>query len=64
MATYQAPGVYVEQIDQVIRPIEGVGTSMAAFIGVTAEASRKRVDTATGDRVVVESRLNKLTLVT
>ncbi|MCB0019591.1 MAG: phage tail sheath family protein [Anaerolineales bacterium] len=64
MATYQAPGVYVEQIDQVIRPIEGVGTSMAAFIGVTAEASRKRVDAATGDRVVVESRLNKLTLVT
>lgn len=31
--TYQAPGVYVEEIPPVARPIAGVGTSTAAFIG-------------------------------
>ena len=35
MATvYEAPGVYVEEIPPVARPIAGVGTSTAAFIGV------------------------------
>jgi phage tail sheath protein FI len=36
---------------------------MAAFIGITAEASRKAIDPATGERRVVESRLNKATLI-
>jgi len=31
--TYQAPGVYVEEIPSGSRPIEGVGTSVAAFLG-------------------------------
>jgi phage tail sheath protein FI len=31
--TYQAPGVYVEEIPGGSRPIEGVGTSVAAFVG-------------------------------
>src|SRR5690242_17181 len=31
--TYQAPGVYVEEIPAGSRPIEGVGTSVAAFVG-------------------------------
>ncbi len=31
--TYQAPGVYVEEIPSGSRPIEGVGTSVAAFVG-------------------------------
>lgn len=36
MATsYGAPGVYVEEIPSGSRPIEGVGTSVAAFVGFT-----------------------------
>ncbi|MGN7875870.1 phage tail sheath family protein [Roseateles sp. 22389] len=34
MANYFAPGVYVEEVPPVARPIAGVGTSTAAFIGV------------------------------
>lgn len=33
MANYFAPGVYVEEIPPLARPIAGVGTSTAAFIG-------------------------------
>lgn len=33
MATYQHPGVYLEEIPSGVRPIEGVATSVAAFVG-------------------------------
>jgi phage tail sheath protein FI len=33
--TYQAPGVYVEEVPSGSAPIEGVGTSIAAFVGFT-----------------------------
>lgn len=33
MAEYLAPGVFVEEIDSGSKPIEGVGTNTAAFIG-------------------------------
>jgi phage tail sheath protein FI len=33
MPTYFAPGVYVEEVPPVARPIAGVGTSTAAFVG-------------------------------
>lgn len=62
--SYASPGVYVEEVDRGTKPIEAVGTSMAAFVGITAEASLKAIDAATGERSVVESRLNKPTLVT
>ena len=62
--SYASPGVYVEEVDRGTKPIEAVGTSMAAFVGITAEASLKAIDAATGERTVVESRLNKATLVT
>ncbi len=62
--TYLSPGVYVEEIDRGTKPIQAVGASTAAFIGITAEASRKAIDASTGERVVVESRINKATLVT
>jgi uncharacterized protein len=62
--TYASPGVYVEEVDRGTKPIEAVGTSTAAFVGITAEASLKAINAATGERVVVESRLNKPTLVT
>jgi Bacteriophage tail sheath protein len=38
MAQYLAPGVYVEEIPSAARPIAGVGTSTAGFIGVVADA--------------------------
>ncbi|VTU28844.1 phage tail sheath family protein [Variovorax sp. RA8] len=34
MPNYEAPGVYVEEVPPLARPIAGVGTSTAAFIGV------------------------------
>jgi hypothetical protein len=34
MPTYLSPGVYVEEVATGARPIEGVGTSVAAFVGM------------------------------
>src|SRR6476469_9281243 len=34
MPTYRTPGVYVEEIPYSSKPIEGVGTSTAAFVGL------------------------------
>jgi uncharacterized protein len=62
--SYASPGVYVEEVDRGTKPIEAAGTSIAAFVGITAEASRKALDPASGERVAVESVLNKATLVT
>src|SRR6266850_5581030 len=50
MAEYLAPGVYVEEVPSAVKPIAGVGTSTAGFIGVvtstvvepTAEALKGR----------------------
>jgi uncharacterized protein len=64
MANYLSPGVYVEEIDRGTKPIQAVGTSTAAFIGMTSEASRKAINPETGKREPVESRLNKPTLIT
>jgi phage tail sheath protein FI len=33
MPTYLSPGVYVEEVESGSRPIEGVGTAVAAFVG-------------------------------
>jgi phage tail sheath protein FI len=35
MPTYLTPGVYVEEVSSGSKPIEGVGTAVAAFIGLT-----------------------------
>ncbi len=60
MATsYLTPGVYVEEVDRGTKPIEGVGTSVAAFIGFTERASEMGRN---GSEPV--SLLNKATLVT
>src|SRR6195952_4161138 len=37
MPTYLSPGVYVEEVDSGSRPIEGVGTAVAAFIGLAED---------------------------
>jgi phage tail sheath protein FI len=34
MPTYQSPGVYVEEAPSGSRPLEGVGTAIAAFVGL------------------------------
>lgn len=64
--TYASPGVYVEEVDRGTKPIEAIGTSMAAFVGITAEASFKMIDPITGERVPMPdgSVLNQAVLVT
>jgi phage tail sheath protein FI len=37
MPNYRSPGVYVEEAQAGSRPIEGVGTAIAAFVGITAD---------------------------
>ena len=34
MPTYLSPGVYVEEVASGSKPIEGVGTAVAAFVGM------------------------------
>ena len=56
MATsYLTPGVYVEEVDRGAKPIEGVATAVAAFVGYTEKAENPK----TGDGLV-----GKPTLVT
>jgi phage tail sheath protein FI len=37
MATYLWPGVYVEEVPSAVKPIAGVGTSTAGFVGIVAD---------------------------
>ncbi len=37
MPTYLSPGVYVEESEAGTRPVEGVGTAVAAFVGFAAQ---------------------------
>ena len=61
MPEYLSPGVYVEEVDRGPKPIEGVGTAMAAFVGFTEKAEIVRDN---GDGPYVENLLNKPQLVT
>ena len=40
MPEYLSPGVYVEEVDRGPKPIEGVGTAKAAFVGFTEKSDR------------------------
>ena len=61
MPEYLSPGVYVEEVDRGPKPIEGVGTAMAAFVGFTEKAEMQReVD----GEMVIDSFLNRPQLVT
>jgi uncharacterized protein len=42
MPEYLSPGVYMEEVDRGPKPIEGVGTAMAAFVGFTEKAELLR----------------------
>jgi phage tail sheath protein FI len=57
MPEYLSPGVYMEEVDRGTRPIEAVGTAVAAFVGFTEKADV----TENGESV---SLLNQPTLVT
>ena len=39
--TYLTPGVYVEEVPSANKPIEGVGTSVAAFVGLSPFSPRR-----------------------
>ena len=41
MPTYLSPGVYVEEVSSGSRPIEGVGTAFAAFVGIPSGAVQR-----------------------
>jgi phage tail sheath protein FI len=61
MPEYLSPGVYVEEVDRGPKPIEGVGTAMAAFVGFSEKAEWVReVD----GEMITEDLLNKPQLVT
>lgn len=61
MPEYLSPGVYVEEVDRGPKPIEGVGTAMAVFVGFTEKAEMSReVD----GELVVEDLSNRPQLVT
>jgi uncharacterized protein len=61
MPEYLSPGVYVEEINNGPKPIQGVGTAMACFVGFTEKAQmERRID---GD-TIIEDILNKPQLVT
>src|SRR3954468_5782609 len=56
MPEYLAPGVYVEEIDAGPKPIEGVSTSTAGAVGVTARGpTRGRRGPFTGKPELVTS---------
>jgi phage tail sheath protein FI len=57
--TYLSPGVYVEEVDRGMKPIEGVGTAVAAFVGFT-----ERAEQPPRNGSAPTSLLNKATLVT
>lgn len=57
MPSYLSPGVYMEEVDRGTKPIEAVGTAVAAFIGYTERAN----ETRDGE---TRSLLGKPTLVT
>ncbi len=61
MPEYLSPGVYVEEIDRGPKPIEGVGTAMAAFIGFTEKAEMVR---KVNGEVVVENLIDAPQLIT
>ena len=50
MPDYRAPGIYVEEVPSAIKPIAGVSTSTAAFIGVF-DAANVMIP---GDRIAAE----------
>src|SRR6185295_20260364 len=55
MPEYLSPGVYVEEVDGGARPIEGVGTAMAAFVGMAPSGPANRPTLVTNWSQYVET---------
>ena len=51
MAQYLSPGVYVEEVPSAIKPIAGVSTSTAGFIGVIADTIDQPLAKLTGAKI-------------
>ena len=58
--TYQAPGVYVEEIPSARQPIAGVGTNTAAFIGIDPDTIYYPVANNNYDPVAARDALKKI----
>src|SRR6202008_3177607 len=54
MPTYLSPGVYVEEVPSGSAPIEGVGTAIAAFIGMAPQGPANTPTFVTNWRQYVE----------
>jgi phage tail sheath protein FI len=52
MTVYQAPGVYVEELPSAIKPIAGVGTSTAGFVGISNIPANKMPEKPAGGNYV------------
>src|SRR5215208_1411205 len=46
-AEYYSPGVYIEEVASGPKPIQGVGTAVAAFVGFTEKAPNNRPNLVT-----------------
>jgi phage tail sheath protein FI len=57
--TYLSPGVYIEEVDRGTKPIQGVPTAIAAFVGFTEKAQEP-----TDDGFTTRSILSKPKLIT
>ena len=55
MPEYLSPGVYVQEVNTGTRPIEGVGTAMAAFVGFAADGPANRPTLITNWQQYVET---------
>lgn len=65
LAAYKSPGVYVEEIPSAVKPISGVGTSTAGFIGisqgiVTIPEPNKDYDLVLAERLVNAKKENNI----
>ena len=54
MPTYLSPGVYVEEVSSGNKPIEGVGTAIAAFVGMAPKGPSNQPTLVTNWRQYVE----------
>ena len=54
MPTYLSPGVYVEEVSPAPKPIEGVGTAIAAFVGMAPKGPANTPTLVTNWRQYVE----------
>ncbi|NEQ81478.1 MAG: phage tail sheath family protein, partial [Moorea sp. SIO2I5] len=65
MPQYLSPGVYVEEVPPSSRPIAGVATSVAGFIGIVPQSIQlpaERVETTSDDTTTVTLKVEAKTL--